>query len=129
MAQTRFPSVKTLMNIPRVDKEKALELRKILKANKSSLLLLLEEKYPLTYKWRLSCFNEPWLSEVRAEALNECLGTYGVEYMPHPKDTCTEFFGATYLNAGDPYATTLVRWRGIWRVGCWGDIAERFPSQ
>lgn len=30
-----------------------------------------------------------------------------------------------YLNSGDTYTTTLLWVRGSYRVGCWGDVAEK----
>lgn len=64
------------------------------------------------------------------DAINNIVGTHGVEALHHPRSSNPE--GAPsweYLNAGDPYATTLIYTRATdtLRIGCWGDIAERLP--
>ena len=51
------------------------------------------------------------------------LGTFGVEFIAkgHNKRSPS----ITYLNTGDTYEMTILRVRGQFRVGCWGDIVER----
>lgn len=48
------------------------------------------------------------------------LGTFGVEGSTQPD--------IQYLNSGDSYESTIVFWRGRFRVCCWGDIAERYDE-
>lgn len=61
--------------------------------------------------------------KTRLERIDEVLETCGVEYQ---RAGCgrrsPEFW---YCNAGDTYATTVLKVNGRFRVGCWGDIVER----
>ena len=57
------------------------------------------------------------------EATFTDLDTFGVEYIA--RGTNANSPSITYLNSGDPYTLTLLRVRGRFRVGCWGDIVER----
>jgi len=67
-------------------------------------------------------------SHTAAEVLGERekrfpdLGTFGVEWW----DDCGQD-GWQYLNTGDSYELTILfsSKSGRFRVGCWGDIAER----
>lgn len=54
------------------------------------------------------------------ECLNALGGFHGVEGMDTKKGECL------YLNAGDTYTPTLVRFNGAYRIACWGDIAEKY---
>ena len=49
-------------------------------------------------------------------------GTYGIEAFDTRRGVCW------YLNAGDTYTVTLLHFQGRYRIGCWGDIAERHTS-
>ena len=40
--------------------------------------------------------------------VNDLLDAYGVEYIPHRKDTSREAFGLYYVNRGDTYVCTLL---------------------
>lgn len=65
--------------------------------------------------------------ELILQALND-LGDdkgpfHGVEVFDTPDGPCL------YLNAGDAYATTLVHFRGKFRVTTWGDIAEKYGTE
>lgn len=66
------------------------------------------------------CYHTPSVSDVRLHVLDALAGTHGVESFE-----CRDGSVCDYLNAGDTYALTLVRFRGRYRVTCWGDIAER----
>lgn len=55
-------------------------------------------------------------------AIDEILGTHGVEYLGFTKRTTHEVY---YCNAGDTYATTILFIGPHLRVGCWGDLMER----
>jgi hypothetical protein len=52
--------------------------------------------------------------------LAELAGTYSVESFKTRRNGWCD-----YLNMGDAYAPTLVRYRKQYRVSSWGDIAER----
>lgn len=72
--------------------------------------------------------SQMWRVTVVLHAIDGILGTHGVEALgpdvggPNPPPF-------EYLNAGDPYVTTLIYTRATdtLRIGCWGDIAERHP--
>lgn len=34
-----------------------------------------------------------------------------------------------YVNAGDSYITTIIRYNGLYRVGCVADIIEKHPNR
>ncbi len=59
----------------------------------------------------------------RLERIDRVLDTHGVEYQPAGRGERSPAF--YYCNAGDTYATTILRVRGRFRIGCWGDIVER----
>ena len=68
------------------------------------------------------CYRPPQTWDLRMTVLNELAGTHGVEAFETSAGWCE------YLNAGDTYAATLVRFKGNYRVTCWGDIAERHAA-
>jgi hypothetical protein len=62
------------------------------------------------------------------EMFNKLIGGYGIEalhdgeWFPYPD--------YTYVNMGDTYTPTVIYKRrlGKYKVGCWGDIAEKFKG-
>lgn len=136
MATVTAPSVKTLTSsLKDVDTSKARLIRKLIKADREGLLELAAtlDKFSRDIHWqRYNYINHP-TADLRAELLDSVLETHGVEYLfkgsdglrcdpesQHDQPICV------YLNAGDTYATTLLKYRGRWQVGCWGDIAEKY---
>lgn len=79
-------------------------------------------KFPKTADWVRQCYNCPSLHELTMSALDEVVETYGVESIT------TSGGVLEYLNAGDTYAVTLLFWRGLLRVGCYGDIVEKYDT-
>lgn len=112
MMTMRTPSIKTLsmvFNNPR-------EAKRILTLSRAELLRLdtgrtrNAECYnppPTTADLRMTCLN----------AIDACL--HGVE-----SAETTEGEYATYLNTGDSYASTVIYWRGRYRVQSLGDFIE-----
>ena len=90
------------------------------------------DQLPATRRWIRLCHHRPNASEVRREALNELLRFHGVEplyktrHEPGFGQVSTDQVIARYLNAGDPYAATLIFRVGRTgpTVGCWGDLPE-----
>jgi hypothetical protein len=131
------PSIKTLTSqLKDVDVLKAKLIRSIIKAvYKDNLLYIAEslDKYHRGIHWqRLNYINYSF-SDLKAELLNTVLDTYGVEYLFKGSDGlrgnpegCNDLPICTYMNTGDTYAATLLKYRGRWQVGCWGDIAEKY---
>lgn len=86
---------------------------------------------PAAERHRLQCFNPPDRHTLVMIALDAIAGTCGVEYIG-PVDM-RRGPPLEYLNTGDTYAETLLWFRDFanpWRMGSWGDYAERFdPSE
>ena len=108
----RTPSTKTLAQCfdnPR-------EAKAILQSSRAQLMGRLE-----CAEHARQCFNPPKLYELRMLALNACGNFHGVE----GAETAAGGEWADYLNAGDTYAPTVIRWRGTYRVQSLGDFIER----
>ena len=68
-----------------------------------------------------SCWHYPSIAYQRMTALNATAETHGIESFCDKKGRVIE-----YLNVGDYYVETLVRFPGgRYRVACVGDIIER----
>jgi hypothetical protein len=107
-------------------------VRKVLTAK--GLEAFLTEYCPRTLAWRQSCYHDPLVgaesrAEVRMKAADELLGTYGVEYIRGRRSWDRYWYDVVllYCNAGDTYAPTLLYnpKTGSYRIGSWGDYAER----
>lgn len=82
--------------------------------------------HPAAVALAASCYSPPTLAHMRMVALNSEAETYGVEAcFKRGDDTAPAF---EYLNTGDRYAPTIVRFRsGAYALKSWGDIVERWP--
>lgn len=110
----RTPSIKTLATIFGGNAKQA-----------KALLLMTREQLlatPVGAARFAECYHPPKTQDLRMECLNALGEFHGVECFHTDKGVCM------YLNAGDTYTTTLVRFNGAYRVSCWGDIAERHCS-
>lgn len=107
-----LPSIRTLRA---VFGENAKQARAILEMPRHEL-----EALPVGAARVAECYYPPATSDIRLTCLDALAGTHGVEAFETKRDGYCE-----YLNAGDTYAPTLVRFRGRYRVATWGDIAER----
>lgn len=85
--------------------------------------------YALTYESAAQRNHESYYphltSTLKLEALNEILGTFGVEYIPAGRGRLSP--ALEYCNTGDLYAGTILYLpeRRQWRVGSVGDWVER----
>ena len=71
------------------------------------------------------CYHAPGLAYMRLTALDAEAGTFGIECI-YRAGTSPNEPAFEYLNTGDSYATTLIRWsNGRYQVASWGDIVER----
>ena len=130
------PSIKTLTsNLKDIDAAKAKIIRRLIKGERGELLeiAITLDQYHREFDWQQFNYIDCSIGDLRAELLNIVLGTCGVEYLFKGSDglRCDpegqhDLPFCTYLNAGDTYATTLLKYRGRWQVGCWGDIAEKY---
>jgi len=108
-----LPSVKTLAQ---VFDHRAQEARAILKMTRAQL-----EELPAAADLLRRCYNPPRTCDLRLACLDAiCEGSCGVEAFQLRDGSYCD-----YLNTGDTYNVTLLRVHGRYRVGCWGDVAER----
>ncbi len=117
---TPRPSLATLR---RLFHDKAADARAILTATRYADVLAISEA---ARKHEDNCYASPALCELRMEALAALdSGFYGVESFHLTKGRMAGQW-ITYLNAGDAYTETLLYINGHYRVGCWGDYAEKY---
>jgi hypothetical protein len=107
-----LPSIKTLSA---VFGDKASEARKILEMTRSEL-----EALPAGAARVRECYHPPKTYDLRLTCLDALGESYGVEAFHTSRGELVY-----YLNAGDTYAPTVIRFQGRYRVACWGDIAEK----
>lgn len=87
-----------------------------------ALLEFIREHAPRTYQWTRDCYSPPGVRCIRRLAVDEIIGTHGVEYLG---EHCRTGHAVYYCNAGDTYAATVLFRGASMRVGCWGDLVER----
>jgi len=107
----RSPSISALKTL---FGENAPRAKALLRMNREQLL-----RTPIGKARAAECYNPPSTQDIRMECLNALGNFYGVEGLDTKKGECL------YLNAGDTYTPTLVRFNGVYRIATWGDIAER----
>ena len=137
IASVRAPSTKALLSEFRnLSAEEAKLIRKLADATDDGerLKKLVDAHVPATSSYVRSMHSDPyrsrlWRTTVALHAMNEILGTHGVEGLGPPRsgDYAPPY---EYLNAGDTYAGTLIYDRGGDRlfVGTWGDVVEKHPE-
>jgi len=108
----RSPSIKALRSI---FGDNAKQAKALLLMNREQLLRTAVGKARAD-----ECYHPPTTQDIRMECLNALGGFYGVECFDTRKGLCM------YLNAGDTYTPTLVRFMSSYRIACWGDIAEKY---
>lgn len=96
---------------------------------------LVEKHVPATEKYVRSMYSDPyhssmWRVTVALHAMDQIMGTHGVEALGPPDDRDGYAPPYEYLNTGDTYAATLIYKRAsdALRIGSWGDIVERHPE-
>lgn len=113
MTQRRLPSVKTLAEVF----ENPREARRILEMTRDELI----SQCPAAADRDRASWNPHKTYVLRLDALNAIEpGLHGAESFRTKRGDYVE-----YLNAGDPYAATLMYRNGRYFIGNWGDIAER----
>lgn len=108
----RFPSLKALKEIHDADHEKMCKIGKMSRAQ----ILKASEK---AEKDDRSSFGRMPTSYLRLIALDEAARTHGVEVAETKGGEYAE-----YLNTGDTYHPTVIRWRGKYRIQSLGDFVE-----
>ena len=131
------PSAKTLLSeFRQLSPEDAKLIRALAAATADGerLKKLVDTRVPATANYVRSLYSDPyrsrlWRNTVALHAMNELLGTAGVEGLGPPRggDYAPPY---EYLNIGDTYAGTLIYDRGRDRlfVGSWGDVVEKHPE-
>ena len=76
--------------------------------------------------WARQCYTTPSHDELLAQALNSILNMHGVFEMNSP--ACGGDPDLTYLEAGDTYNLTLVKYEGDWYCASLGDVVESVES-
>ena len=107
----KTPSIKSLATI---FNDNAKEAKRILTADWSEL-------GPMRDNLGLPRTSSKW--QVKMEALNKLGEFHGVETIALGDGSFVD-----YLNTGDSYGTTILRWRGNYSVGDWGSLVERHNS-
>ncbi len=107
----RSPSTRALRQLFGAD---AAQAKALLKMSRAELT-----RTPVGAARLAECYHAPTTQDIRMECLNALGGFHGVEGFTTRRGECL------YLNAGDTYTPTLVRYGSSYRIGCWGDIAER----
>ena len=96
------------------------------------------DKFPntfSTYQYLTSQIERCWGTdnECRMSALNELLGTHGVEAIRTSEFIDRYYFDirASYLNTGDTYAATILldHRDEKWRLTSWGDFVESLEGK
>lgn len=108
----RKPSVKTLAL---AFGDNAKEARRLFEANRKTLL-----QNEAARRLEDQTFRPLPSYRLRLEALNKLGEFHGVEACETERG---EF--AEYLNAGEMYVPTVIRWRGVYRVQSLGDFLEK----
>jgi len=114
----RSPSIKSLMTYLRIDPETAKKAKDIL-TGKTNLMTVKASRMR-----QFDAYNTHETLTLALEALNEIIGTYGVEYVAHEDDgyRVGSLKGFDYLNTGDTYGMTLIydHKDDVWRISSWG---------
>jgi hypothetical protein len=93
------------------------------------------ERFPNTFSTYQHLDTDKWGTdhECRMSALNELLGTHGVEAVRTSEfiDRYHLDIRASYLNTGDTYATTILldHRDEKWRLTSWGDFVESLEGK
>lgn len=119
---TRFPSVDRIEAMTGCDRLAAIAIRRILDGRDNP------EALPKVARWVAQCYHMPHQVELKMAAVDELLGTWGVEAI-HDTSVWDNYHGdvvATYCNAGDSYAGTILYdvSRDAFYATTWADWVE-----
>ena len=132
------PQLKRLRETFDLDAAQAKLIKQLCAARDSAekLAHIIENHCPDTAAYAGGCHRSPyhsqmWRTTLVLHAIDCILGTHGVEALDPDGVYCVHPPAYEYCNTGDTYATTLIYKRETDRlfVGCWGAIAERFPTE
>lgn len=91
-------------------------------------------RFPRAVEWVRSCYHPPRPQALKLAALDELLGTYGVEAIQPEGAWVDRYYGsnvASYLNTGETYAPTLLldHEQQRWKLTSWGDFLEAWEAK
>ena len=121
---------KKLVEIKDVTKAMANEIREIWKMPTSRALMAHLEANPAKFKntleWERQCVHVPKPKTMKHAAIDELIGTSGVEYLGRYRQagSCMAGDMVHYCNGGDFYATTIVFIGRALRVDYMGRLIE-----
>ena len=117
-----YPSAKRIENVLSVCRDTASRLRGLMDGS-------IDPETSLAVRvWLGHCFHRPSTQELVMAAIDETLGTFGVEAIEGEWiDRYHHNIQATYCNTGDSYCPTvlLCHRRGRYLLTSWGDYVER----
>ena len=123
------PSIKTIEEGLNLDREKAIEVRKLMDGR------IDPENYQSSKDWIKDSYNPPKHSELVFCAINEIIEGYGVEGIQIEGHHTDHYWGdyiGEYINMGDTYTTTIVYlvddkyYTPGFKICNWGAIVERY---
>lgn len=121
---------KKLVEINDVTKAMANEIREIWKMPTSRALMAHleanEAKFKRTLEWERQCYHKPKPRAMKRAAIDELIGTSGVEYLGIYRQAggCMAGDHVYYCNGGDLYATTIIFIGRVLRVDYVGRLIE-----
>jgi hypothetical protein len=113
------PSIRKLQTLPGISIDQAREMKRVFLMNRREML-----EYPGIRDFAQKFYNPAPNYILRMEILNRIFNTHGLESFETRKGEYVQF-----LNVGDPYILTIIRFRGNYRVSDWGSIAEIHGSK
>lgn len=113
-----FPSVKRIASRLNIDRETAQTIRHIMDGSVDP------KSFDSVDSWLRQCYNMPNTVELRMCAINEVLGTHGVEALGEMTFPNGPHY--SYCNTGDTYACTVMydHHENEFLISDWGSIAE-----
>jgi hypothetical protein len=128
-----YPSIKTLLTIPGLTRERAALIRAIMRGTAPKVCKGCKGDMasaetgsgvtPTGDSRYCSAFYDGRCRYSKLVQIDAALGTFGVEYIHAGGGAKSP--AIYYCNTGDTYGTTILKVNGRYRVGCWGDIVER----
>lgn len=101
-----------------------------------SLRALIDSKVPATAAYARQCYSDPydsrmWRTTMALHAIDQILGTHGVECIGRCSDDGRQPAPIEYCNTGDAYAATLLyrHTTDTLSIGCWDDAMEAYERR
>lgn len=116
-------TITTIAETLKLSRERAKMVKSVLRLERcAGFKNFLDKNCPHTKKWIDSCYHLPKTAEIQMHAIDEIIGTYGVEAINlgdvYPGNWLE------YCNTGDPFINTVCLYEGKFFLTSWGDIIE-----